>query len=243
MTDAEAAALIGSETSDPVAESSSTKRRRAKAKRELVAAVELDADAKPVETRDADELASDAGARDAGDDCTSAASDMWSHEAAEAVADALVASGSMPAADATEIVAEPVVDATPVETVGATDSSETWTPKMPAPTSTPPWRRTTSFMATTTAWSAPSLTIDDDDPDSAERVLEDRAAERTQARRSFLPPILLDRDDRSARQGGLTLAVIILLIAATLTLSYLMRRPSSSGNGMTMAETPATLVG
>jgi len=33
--------------------------------------------------------------------------------------------------------------------------------------------------------------------------------------------------------------VIILLIAATLTLSYLMRRPSVSGNGVTMNETPA----
>jgi hypothetical protein len=50
-------------------------------------------------------------------------------------------------------------------------------------------------------------------------------------RRSFLPPILLD--EPAARQGGLTLAVIILLIVATLTLSYLMRRPSSSGEGIT----------
>jgi hypothetical protein len=53
---------------------------------------------------------------------------------------------------------------------------------------------------------------------------------------SFLPPILLDRDDKSTRQGGLTLAVIILLIAATLTLSYLMRRPSLSGDGVTMRD-------
>ena len=58
---------------------------------------------------------------------------------------------------------------------------------------------------------------------------------------SFLPPILLDRDDRSGRQGGLTLAVIILLIAATLTLSYLMRRPNVSGSGVTMNDVPATL--
>jgi hypothetical protein len=82
------------------------------------------------------------------------------------------------------------------------------------------------------------LTIDDADPDRAERELEARSTRPT--RRSFLPPILLDRDDRSARQGGLTLAVIILLIAATLTLSYLMRRPSSSGDGVTMATPTAT---
>ena len=46
------------------------------------------------------------------------------------------------------------------------------------------------------------------------------------------------REDRVGRQGGLTLAVIILLIAATLTLSYLMRRPSASGDGMTQREAP-----
>jgi hypothetical protein len=73
-------------------------------------------------------------------------------------------------------------------------------------------------------------------------VLEDRA-EKHAPRRSFLPPILLDREDRSARQGGLTLAVIILLIAATLTLSYLMRRPSAGGDGMTRLETPAGTIG
>ena len=88
----------------------------------------------------------------------------------------------------------------------------------------------------------PSLVIDDADPDSAERVLEERA-ETLAPRRSFLPPILLDREDRSARQGGLTLAVILLLIAATLTLSYLMRRPSASGDGMTWREQPASHMG
>ena len=84
----------------------------------------------------------------------------------------------------------------------------------------------------------PSLVIDD--ARSRQRGARARGAraDRTQVRRSFLPPILLDRDDRSARQGGLTLAVIILLIAATLTLSYLMRRPSSTGDGMTMRDVP-----
>ncbi len=83
----------------------------------------------------------------------------------------------------------------------------------------------------------PTLVIDDADPESAAQVMEDReqadAVMTNAQRRSFLPPILLDREDRGARQGGLTLAVIILLIAATLTLSYLMRRPSSSGDGVT----------
>jgi hypothetical protein len=81
-----------------------------------------------------------------------------------------------------------------------------------------------------TTIAVPSLVIDDDDPESAEREREARS-DREPARRSFLPPILLD--EPAARQGGLTLAVIILLIVATLTLSYLMRRPSSSGEGIT----------
>jgi hypothetical protein len=81
-----------------------------------------------------------------------------------------------------------------------------------------------------TTMAVPSLVIDDDDPESAEREREART-DREPTRRSFLPPILLD--EPAARQGGLTLAVIILLIVATLTLSYLMRRPSSSGEGIT----------
>ncbi len=116
-------------------------------------------------------------------------------------------------------------------------ATETWQPKMPPVVTTPsaPWRR--PAYATSTAAIVPSLVIDDADPEGAEQVLEEREAARSvmtnAQRRSFLPPILLDREDRSARQGGLTLAVIILLIAATLTLSYLMRRPSSSGDGVT----------
>ncbi|MGE3458064.1 MAG: helix-turn-helix domain-containing protein [Kofleriaceae bacterium] len=116
-----------------------------------------------------------------------------------------------------------------------------WAPTMPTVVASGPWRRVPGSSAPNVV---PSLVIDDADPESAERVLEERAAERqgTQ-RRSFLPPILLDREDRSARQGGLTLAVIILLIAATLTLSYLMRRPSSSGEGVTMAAPSGQLIG
>jgi hypothetical protein len=98
-----------------------------------------------------------------------------------------------------------------------------------------PWRRPYA-STTSTAPVVPTMVIDDSDPDSAERELEERAAAKEPARRSFLPPILLDREDRAGRQGGLTLAVIILLIAATLTLSYLMRRPSSTGDGVTQLD-------
>ncbi len=135
-------------------------------------------------------------------------------------------------------------------------ASAPWQPTMPAlPTVATPPRRSffssdASGSTSSTARSkavVPSLVIDDADPDSAERELEERAEAThhagTESRRSFLPPILLDREDRSARQGGLTLAVIILLIAATLTLSYLMRRPSSSGDGVTGIDTPSQLIG
>lgn len=137
------------------------------------------------------------------------------------------------------VLDEPVIDAEPAV-------SGFWAPKMPPPatTSSVPWRRPS--MTTTSATSlVPTLVIDDSDPEGAERVLEGRAASKISTtnaqRRSFLPPILLDREDRSARQGGLTLAVILLLIAATITLSYLMRRPSSSGDGITMADTPTSV--
>ena len=46
-------------------------------------------------------------------------------------------------------------------------------------------------------------------------------------------PALGSDDGLSTHSIGLTLAVIILLIVATLTLSYLMRRPSSTGEGIT----------
>jgi hypothetical protein len=130
---------------------------------------------------------------------------------------------------------------TPVEAspVVASKSGATWAPKMPPAAASVPWRKPAYAAAVAMV---PSLVIDDADPDSAERVLEERA-EKHSLRRSFLPPILLDREDRSARQGGLTLAVIILLIAATLTLSYLMRRPSASGDGMTQRSVPASKLG
>ena len=165
----------------------------------------------------------------------------------------MVAEPRSPRRCAEPVVAEPVVDEPVIAvaergaiagldviqptTEDVVQSSEPWSPRCPQSSH----RRCRGGVRTrghrSTRAVVPSLVIDDADPDSAERELEDRAARRSR-RRSFLPPILLDREDRSARQGGLTLAVIILLIAATLTLSYLMRRPSSSGDGVTHAELP-----
>lgn len=123
-----------------------------------------------------------------------------------------------------------------------TDVAGTWQPTMP-PLSTVasvPWRR--PQLPAQSSYVVPHLVIDDADPDSADREREQRAS-REHSRLSFLPSILLEREDRSARQGGLTLAVIILLIAATLTLSYLMRRPSARGDGVTMQAGSSELLG
>jgi hypothetical protein len=120
------------------------------------------------------------------------------------------------------------------------DTAAVWVPKMPIAVRSPavpsiPWHRPANFASTLIP--APTMSIDDADPESAEREAAQRLAQKP-SRRSLIPSILLENDDR-ARQGGLTLAVIILLIAATLTLSYLMRRPGSGGDGMTM-KTPVT---
>ncbi len=162
-------------------------------------------------------------------------------EVAASVEPSIVATGETTSASVDVVLDEPIIDAEPA-------ASGFWAPKMPpiATTTSVPWRRPTASMTTTSAL-VPSLVIDDSDPEGAERVLEHRAASKISTtnaqRRSFLPPILLDREDRSARQGGLTLAVILLLIAATITLSYLMRRPSSSGDGITQRDVPVHYVG
>jgi len=126
--------------------------------------------------------------------------------------------------------------------IATTDIAGSWQPTMPPLSTAPsvPWRRP---QVPQTAYVQPHLVIDDADPDSADRERErEQRAAREHSRLSFLPPILLDREDRSARQGGLTLAVIILLIAATLTLSYLMRRPSARGDGVTLLDGHSELV-
>lgn len=60
------------------------------------------------------------------------------------------------------------------------------------------------------------------------------SAARPTRQRTFLPPVWSDSDS-GARRGPLTLAVIILVIVATLAMSYLLRRPSDSGDGVTRA--------
>jgi hypothetical protein len=81
----------------------------------------------------------------------------------------------------------------------------------------------------------PVLIIDDEHPEEAERSQEERVERSDASWRSLLPPALLDSDDGSHR-GTLTLAVIILVIVATLTMSYLLRRPNVSGDGVTWRE-------
>jgi cytoskeletal protein RodZ len=133
------------------------------------------------------------------------------------------------------------VDHTAAPSEPPVESSGTWQPTMPAPGTLPtsaPWR--TFLPPRPSVKVAPSLVavIDDADPDRADHAFEERRhSAKERGLSAFLPPILLDREDRSARQGGLTLAVIILLIAATLALSYLMRRPSASGDGVTQTAT------
>lgn len=149
-------------------------------------------------------------------------------------------------AETTHVVADPIEAAPTTDstdsTVELSEPTETWAPKMPTVVATSvPWRRPYASTAASLPV-VPTIVIDDADPESAEREIEERVAQKEPARRSFLPPILLDREDRSARQGGLTLAVIILLIAATLTLSYLMRRPSSTGDGVTQAPSSSAIV-
>ena len=128
-----------------------------------------------------------------------------------------------------------------IEVIEAPVVTDPWQPTMPAVVASVPWKRpTATFKPALSPYALPSLVIDDADPDNAEREREDREIAKGPQRVSFLPQILLDREDKSGRQGGLTLAVILLLIAATLTLSYLMRRPSVSGDGVTQAHVDTT---
>jgi hypothetical protein len=91
---------------------------------------------------------------------------------------------------------------------------------------------TSGRVRASTVTARPVLIIDDAHPEDAERSQEERVERSDASWRSFLPPSLLDSDDGSHR-GTLTLAVIILVIVATLTMSYLLRRPNVSGDGVT----------
>ena len=144
------------------------------------------------------------------------------------------ASRSMAAAPVTERA--PRADVAPPAAAAASPTAPTAPQSIP-PAIPEPGRPTPPIAA------APSLVIDDDDPDRADRQREERAAAATDHEhgwRSFLPQSLLD--DRRTRQGGLTLAVIILLIVGLITVSYLMRRPSTAGEGVTQQPRPAPTV-
>lgn len=154
-------------------------------------------------------------------------------EALDAADRAAIAAAAV-STSAPAVVAAPAVEPVPVVEI-APIVEATLMPVVTAPVRVTPPRASRPFAA-------PSLVIDDDHPEDAERTREERARAKDGGWRSFLPPALLDQE-RGSRQGGLTLAVIILLIVATLTLSYLMRRPSSTGEGITRATTPAAELG
>lgn len=78
----------------------------------------------------------------------------------------------------------------------------------------------------------------------ADRVVADRIAVeeaapaecksvREKRTRTFVPPAF-DYENDMTHRGPLTLGVIILVIVATLTMSYLLRRPGTSTDGFTM---------
>ncbi len=145
------------------------------------------------------------------------------------VADFVAAADELLAEAQAEVTAVAAVDAGAAAAASLERKVSAAQPVVTAPPLGEPARPVVTVRA---AAAAPTLTIDDDDPDAADAEREARAErERDGGWRSFLPPALLDQD--RGRQGGLTLAVIILLIVATLTLSYLMRRPSSTGEGVT----------
>lgn len=81
---------------------------------------------------------------------------------------------------------------------------------------------------------APADLVADPEP---ERARPAAAAGRPRRERAFLPPAW--SEEETGRRGPLTLAVIILVIVATLTMSYLLRRPSYSGDGVTRRELAA----
>jgi hypothetical protein len=62
---------------------------------------------------------------------------------------------------------------------------------------------------------------------------------RLQATSSFVARQLFEREPAASRRGPVTLAVIIVVIVATLTMSYLLRRPSGGAHGITRAPTAA----
>lgn len=162
--------------------------------------------------------------------------------AAEAVAPASTAERSAPApsssgtgsgigSDVDAGRAEPAADpVAPGAVTVALEARHSLSTRVPARSQSAQHSVARARASTVTA--RPVLVIDDEHPEEAERSQEERVERNDSSWRSFLPPSLLDSDDGSHR-STLTLAVIILVIVATLTMSYLLRRPNVSGDGVT----------
>ncbi|MCP4447646.1 MAG: helix-turn-helix domain-containing protein [Myxococcales bacterium] len=70
-------------------------------------------------------------------------------------------------------------------------------------------------------------------PAASEEVAADCKSVRERRDHTFIPPSL-DYDSDMTHRGPLTLGVIVLVIVATLTMSYLLRRPGTSTDGFTL---------
>ena len=77
-----------------------------------------------------------------------------------------------------------------------------------------------------------SIDIEVESPQRAESPTRARLHQTGQ----FVARQLFEDRSEGSRRGAVTLAVIILVIVATLTMSYLLRRPNSSGDGVTHRE-------
>ncbi|MBK9070158.1 MAG: helix-turn-helix domain-containing protein [Myxococcales bacterium] len=87
----------------------------------------------------------------------------------------------------------------------------------------------------------PHLVIDDANPDLAERArAKGPRADRDWGEGGFSSPFL--RGEKEPKQTGLTLAVIVLLVAATIALSYLMKTTPAT-RGVTAASAPMLGIG
>jgi cytoskeletal protein RodZ len=142
-----------------------------------------------------------------------------------AIASATMAAASDPVAEASTR-AEPAVADAPA---AASPAKSRKHGKRTKRTSAPPARATTAAANAEPPVAAAS-------PDAAAAEPRGRAARTT-----FLPPVGLA--DGLPRRGPLTLAVVILVVVATLTMSYLLRTPSDGGDGITAAPSARAAIG
>jgi hypothetical protein len=84
-----------------------------------------------------------------------------------------------------------------------------------------------------------AITAEGSGPVEAIDVAATEEARPARRERIFVPPSFETNSD-SNRRGPLTLAVIILVIVATLTMSYLLRRPGAASDGFTKNDGSAT---